>query len=311
MARPFETYSKRNSPKTDTLTYDTISRKLRNQIYHIWNNFFFDNDFDEKLIDQAREEIYDIICAEEGVKSLYFNGHFIDRDPASQVDSYFENLENTDKALDTIEVVFYVMSIISKIHLENYQTHRAIQYDFKACVDDLNRRFFENAIGYQYESGKIIRVSSEILHEEVTKKTFEILRGKKFENANEEFLNAHEHFRHGRLKECLNECLKSFESVLKILIKNNGWQYDEKDTAKTLINIALTNRLIPTYLQNSFSGIRAILECAIPTIRNRNSGHGQGPEKIVVPTHLASYMLYLTGATIIFLADSDNFNKTG
>jgi hypothetical protein len=148
--------------------------------------------------------------------------------------------------------------------------------------------------------------SSEILHLEVTKKAIKILNDKDFENANEEFINAHEHFRHDRFKECLNECLKSFESVLKILIDKNGWLYNDKDTAKALIDIAFKNKLIPTYLQNSFTGIRTILESSAPTIRNKNSGHGQGPEKIIVPQHLASYMLYLTGATIIFLVDSNN-----
>lgn len=310
MARPFETYSKRNSPTTDTLTYDSINRKLRNQIYHIWNNFFYNNEFDKSLIAEARKQIYDIICSEEGVKSLYFNGHFIDRSPARQVDSYFENLEDTEKALDTIEIVFHIMGIVSNVHRENYEQHRPINYDIKECIEDLNRRFFENTIGFQYEAGKIIKVSNELLHQEVTKKTIEILRGKEFENANEEFLKAHEHFRHDRLKECLNESLKSFESVLKILIKKNGWQYSEKDTSKTLIDTALTNKLIPTYLQNSFAGIRTILESTIPTIRNKNSGHGQGPEKIIVPKHLASYMLYLTGATIVFLVDSDNNKKS-
>jgi hypothetical protein len=309
MARPFETYSKRNSLKADVLTY-TIHRKLRNQVYHICTDFFYNNDLDEKLVDEARQNIYDIICSEEGVKSLYLNGHFIDNNPADQVDSYFENLENTDKVLDTIEVVFHFIGMISKIYSENYRNQPTIRYDFKACIADLNKRFFENGVGYQYESGKIIKVSNEILHQEVTKKALEILREQEFENANEEFLKAHEHFRHDRLKECLNESLKSFESVLKILIKKNGWQYNEKDTAKALIEIAFANRLVPTYLQNSFTGIRTILESSIPTIRNKNSGHGQGPEKIIVPKHLASYMLYLTGATIIYLVSSDTDNRS-
>jgi hypothetical protein len=159
MARPFDTYSKRNSLMTDVFTYDSISRKLRNQIYHIWNDFFYKNRFDETLIKQARERIFNIICSEEGVKSLYLTGHFINSH-ASQVDSYFESLEDTDKILDTIEIIFHEMLFVAQIHSEKYNQTPPIRYNFKLCVSDLNKRFLENGVGYQYESGKVVKIST-------------------------------------------------------------------------------------------------------------------------------------------------------
>ena len=120
--------------------------------------------------------------------------------------------------------------------------------------------------------------------------------------ANDEFLSAHEHYRHQRYKECLNDCLKSFESLMKAIHKKHSWQFNDTDTAKKLINSCLANNLVPEYLQNQFSSIRILLESGIPTIRNKEGGHGQGAEITKVPEYLASYTLHLTATNLLFLA---------
>ena len=48
-----------------------------------------------------------------------------------------------------------------------------------------------------------------------------------YAGANDEFLRAHEHYRHKRHKECLNECLKAFESMMKAICKKRRWPYSE------------------------------------------------------------------------------------
>jgi hypothetical protein len=309
MARPFDTYSKRNSIRSNELVYDLISRKLKNQIYHIWELFFRGSNIHKNISQDAWKEIFDMICSEEGVKNLYYSEHFAKLEPQTQVDKYFEELEDTNKILDVVEIIFFIMEVAEDLHLKSYGYYREITYDFKSCIEDLNERFLENNVGYQYLGNKIVKASNHLLHEEVTKRAISFLKEDGFENANEEFIRAQEHFRHDRFIECLNESLKAFESVLKILIKRNGWSYREEDTAKSLIAISLNKRLIPSYLQNSFSGIRTILESSVPTIRNKNSAHGQGPDKVVVPKYLANYMLYLTGSTIIFLVEASSEKK--
>lgn len=54
------------------------------------------------------------------------------------------------------------------------------------------------------------------------------------------------------------------------------------------------------------NAIKQLLEGSIPTVRNKNSAHGAGNTTIVVPDYLANYMLYLTGATIRLLVDTQN-----
>ena len=126
-----------------------------------------------------------------------------------------------------------------------------------------------------------------------------------YSGANEEFLKAHEHYRHGRYKECLNESLKAFESTMKVICQKRGWSYNQNDTAKKLIEICLSNDLVPSFLQAQITALKSILESGIPTIRNKSGGHGQGIQQTIVPPHLAGYMLHLTATTILFLIESE------
>lgn len=96
---------------------------------------------------------------------------------------------------------------------------------------------------------RIIVESNRLLHAAATVPALRLLSDPTYEGANEEFLRAHEHFRHGRHSECLNECLKAFESTMKIICDLKGWTYNQNDTARTLIQTCLDNELIETFSQ--------------------------------------------------------------
>jgi hypothetical protein len=118
-------------------------------------------------------------------------------------------------------------------------------------------------------------------------------------------MRAHKHYREGKYKEAINEALKAFESTMKAICDHRKWKYDKnKDTAKTLLEILLREELVPSYLQNAFSGLRAVLEGAVPTARNRTSGHGQGAAPITVPDYFAAYVLHMTASNIVFLIEA-------
>lgn len=173
------------------------------------------------------------------------------------------------------------------------------------AIVELNQRFNEQGIGYQFESGEIIRMDSKLVHSEIVKPALSFLHDKIYAGANDEFLRAHEHYRHKRYKECLNECLKSFESMMKAVCKKRRWKYSETDTAKTLLDICLKNGLIESFWQSHFTGLRATLESGIPTVRNKTSGHGQGTDLTTVPPSVASYVLHLTATILLFLANAE------
>jgi len=121
-------------------------------------------------------------------------------------------------------------------------------------------------------------------------------------------LKAHEHYRNGRNKECLTECLKAFESTIKIICAEKGWTFDPTDSARKLIQICFQNLLVPTFTQNQFTSLQNLLESGIPTIRNKLGGHGQGQTPQKVDDEMTRYGLNLTGANIIFLIEQSGLN---
>ena len=188
---------------------------------------------------------------------------------------------------------------------EKYKHHDSHSKMINDSIVELNERFKENAIGYSFESGEVIKIDSKFVHAEVIKPTLKILNNSMYKGANEEFLKAHEHYRHKRYKECLNECLKSFESTMKTICDKHDWTYNQNDTSKKLIKICFDNNLIPIYLQTQFSSLQQLFESGVPTIRNKNSGHGQGVQQIQVTNEITSYMLHLTATNLLFLAEHE------
>lgn len=212
------------------------------------------------------------------------------------------NTEQTEHVLDFVELTFKLIDYTYRNRIEFLKNSKITADE---AIGELNLRFREHGVGYQYESGKIIRVDSQIIHAEAVKPVLLLLSDVRFQGANEEFLKAHEHYRHKRYKECLVECLKAFESTMKTICDIQGWSYQPTDTAKKLIDICFQNNLIPAYLQTQFSSLRSNLESGIPTLRNKNAGHGQGSQPLTVPQHFAAYQLHLTASTILFLLEAE------
>jgi hypothetical protein len=46
------------------------------------------------------------------------------------------------------------------------------------------------------------------------------------------------------------------------------------------------------------------MESGLPTVRNKTSGHGQGPTPIELPAHFVAYSLHLTASNIVFLVEA-------
>jgi len=291
-------YSKRNKKPIDVFLYEGLSEKLKIQIEYIWKNFF--QNVDEDLARDIWDAIHKILCEEHGKKTLFKGLYGSDHEDIVKVEHYFEETETIDENLDVIELVFRLIENTPKFHESNGLNFDS-NYQPDQAIKDLNARFLENGIGFEYQAGKIIRVDNKLLHKEVIIETLQFLTSEIFKNANEEFLCAHEHFRHNRNKECLNDCLKAYETTMKIICDVHHWEYKKTDTAKKLLDTCIKNELIPAFLMCQFTALRTSLESGVPTVRNKLGGHGQGSDKITVPAHYASYMLYLTGTAINFL----------
>lgn len=306
----FKLYSKRQKELRgeipEVFSYDVIPQALRVQASLIIDDAFgtdIGRYGNENKPEKAFSMIHEAICREYGVFELGINNTGYSRTGREQLKDQLLYSKETDNVLDIIEFCFkYITKVIGK-DLGNYTQTTNIKLAPNEAVEELNARFKEHGVGYQFESGEVIRVDSTYIHSEITKPVLTLLWNDKFNGANEEYLKAHEHYRHGRNKECLTDCLKAFESVMKIICTEKGWAFNQTDTASQLINVCFANNLIPSFSQNQFSSLQNLLKTGIPTIRNKVGGHGQGQVPQKVDDELTRYGLNLTGANIIFLIE--------
>lgn len=290
----------------DVYQYDQINETFRVQVVHIIRDTFGTDNYGSDKSSQSFKFIHETLCKEYGVFTLNKNSH----SDFESVYDYFLKIDDHEKALDVIELSFQLIN--TYVRKNNYQYHTENRKISPGeAITELNDRFKEHGIGYQFEANELIRVDSQFLHSEVVKPVLILLgKEKRFKGANQEYLSAHSHFRHARYKECLVDALKSFESTMKAICHKQGWNYNQNDTAKKLINICFQNNLIPTYLQSQFSSLRSLLESGVPTVRNKLGGHGQGAIPITVTETIASYALHLSASNIVFLVklETENFS---
>lgn len=302
----FDLFSKRQKrlrgEVPDIYIYDKLESNLRIQVIHIIRDAIGVDGPGYNYVKQAYEFIHKTLCREYGVFSL---GGYREKDEEAVLKYLLQ--KDVESALDIIELTFQYIDIIIRKD-SNYNFNNSVELTPDDAINELNARFKEHGFGYQYESGELIRVDSTYVHSEIVKPTISLLWNAKFDGANEEYLNAHDHYKHGRHKECLNECLKAFESVMKIICKEKGWQFNQTDTSKKLIQTCFDNELVPIFVQNQFTSLKNLLESGIPTIRNKLGGHGQGDDKITVDEGITRYALNLTGTNIIFLIEQSKMS---
>lgn len=305
----FDLFSKRQKilrgEIPDVYTYNKIPDKLKVQIVHIIQDGIGSDSYHPGKAYELYKLIHDVLCREYGLFTLCEK---ISKDNyEEQALNYFLCTNNMEEMLDVIEITFRIISKINNIFPDYYYTVNT-KASPEDAINELNERFKEHGLGYSFEEGKIIRIDSTYIHSEVVKPTISLLQNKKFKGANEEYLKAHDHYQKGNNKECLNDCLKAFESTMKVICSEKKWQYNQGDTAKKLIQICFDNNLIPQFSQNQFTSLRSLLESGIPTIRNRLGGHGQGQIPQKVDNEMARYALNLTGSNIIFLIEQSGIN---
>ena len=176
-------------------------------------------------------------------------------------------------------------------------------------IDELNHRFLENSIGYQYQSGRIISVESQYVHQEIVEPAIALLHDANFNGPLQEFMDAHAHYRKGEMKDAITDAGNAFESTMKAICDARGWNYDKtRSVASTLIGILFDNQLIPQEMQSHFTALRATLEGGVPTVRNPagRGAHGQGITPVDVPDYVAQYCLNLTASNIVLMMEAHN-----
>lgn len=311
----WDLFSKREARRVrqgieDVFQYNDLPKAFRIQVIHIWADALGvwrePERFMPPLLSHSRpnqwwNEIYRVLAREKGVFQLVQHGE----NPFDICQRYLQIAETND-ALDAIEVSFQFIDRAMR-RLEDFdRRHLGLVHPDKA-IAELNGRFREHCIGYEFAGGEIIRVDSKYLHAETVKPALQLLQGagSGFSGPLEEFLKAHEYHRKDNQKEAILSAGKAFESTLKAICTAKGWPFDPaKDTASKLLDTVFSNGLIPSYLQSHFTNLRSLLETGVPTVRNKTSGHGQGATPTTVPDYLVAYVLHATATNIVLLMEA-------
>lgn len=293
----------------DVYTYDKLPNELRVQIVHILKDYMGTPEeaaganYNGLMVGPAYQHVVESLCREYGLFHLPGTKTYGDRDYVAELFTFILQEKDVEKVLDAVELSCKVIDV----HTRSYGYRRRNNGDKQAddALSELNARFQQRGFGYRYESGEIVRVDSELVHAEVIKPALSLIHDTKYKGAEAEFHLAFEHYRHGRNKEALAECLKALESTLKAISKAHGWKHAPNATAKPLIDLMFDKGLIPQLWAQHFTGVRAMLESGVPTARNRLGGHGQGPDVVEVPGHYVGFALHQTAAAIVFLVKSE------
>ncbi len=307
----YDTFAKRkqmaqHSGKPVIYRDDILPQGFRVQVAHILGGTIGHN---ELLLsasimhpDTLWQNIDHILSRELGKFTLWESG----RSSQDRCIQFLLNHDNIDEVLSLIEIAFQIVdtTIREMQQRVGYNIHSQPSDD---AIDELNHRFREHGIGYQYQGGQIIAVNSQYLHSEVVEPSISLLHDGNFDGASQEFMAAHEHYRKGNYKEAIVNAGSAFESTMKTICDKRNWAYGPKDTAAKLIDVLFGKGLLPSEMQNQFTSLSSALKSGVPTVRNQpGRAHGQGSAPVEVPSYLAAYCLHLTAANIVFLVEANN-----
>lgn len=290
----------------DVFTYDDLPQPLRVQIFNLLRHtiggyaepepYSFAN---PPPSNQCWGQLEHMLADDFGLFGLGQHPN-----PIQNFTEFFMRCQNIDQLLDCVELTFRAVDRIVRGWMPDEQRRSGADTHPDDAIARLNARFLEHQVGYQYESGRIIKIDNQMVHAEVVTPALQLLSDPLFAGPNQEFLTALGHLRHGRTKEAIVEAAKSFESTIKTICDLRGWSYLPTDTASRLIDVLFSNGLIPTHLQSQFTALKSVLESGAPTIRNRTPAHGQGAVPTVVPQHLARFAINTVAANIVLLVEA-------
>ena len=292
----------------DVFVYDELPRALRIQIVHIFRKaigpYHVYGGWESGNVEennQAWKNIENIVAQEHGVFQL---GDHRSPNVAKRCEDYLLTSPSVDQALDLVEVSFGFIDGAGRRYRDFELKRLGITQLGSAAITELNERFRRAGVGYLYESGRIIRVDSELIHSQVVQPTLLFLNQPGFEGPQEEFLNGHSHYRAGENKDAITDANNAFESTLKAICDQRGWPYSPSATTSDLLKVVRSNGLLPGYLDKSFDQLAATLSSGLPQVRNNEGAHGQGAAPKETPDYVAAYALHLAATNILFLAEA-------
>ena len=288
----------------EVYVYDVFPQTFRNQFFYVIEELF--DYLESHGLSDVWSYIHDSFAREIGVKSLG-SLHYTKK---TQIEQFVAKSGETD-FLDFLDYVFSRLSQTRDVSI-GYVSPDEVNKQITSAFVEMNFRFKQHNLGYAFVKDVLIRKDNEHLHQNTIKPALRLLYENGFEGAEQEFLDAFEHRRKGENKDAILDALKAFESTMKAICDGMGYAYDPaRSTAKDLIGILEGNGFYPAYMNNHMTSLRTSLESGLPTMRNKNAGHGQGATVVNVSDEFAEYALNLAATNIVLLTKIYAAKKAG
>jgi len=216
--------------------------------------------------------------------------------------------ESVEHALDAIEIALRIMDGVSTADERDdvrpfFENFGAV-LNYADIVSMTNDCFSWEGLGYRYVERVIADIESDYIYNEVTMPAVQLLAAANYKAAIDEFLDAHEAARKDDFSGAVVKANNAFESTLKLICDENGWDHGQRDSASTLLKKILSKSEVPDYLASHFGVLRATLESGLPEVRHNNGGHGVLFRRAPVDRTMANYALHLAATNIVFLIET-------
>ncbi len=156
----------------------------------------------------------------------------------------------------------------------------------KSAIQELNHRFRESQLGLHYHAGLIQKAQDEVTMEQIVEPFWEIARGAKWKNVENDMKEAIDHRDAGKADSQLH-AMKALESTIKIMSDEKGLTTGRERGAANFIDNLTSNQMIEKWESD-------ILKNLFKDIRNP-VGHGPGnqPAPALKP-HEVDYIIETT-----------------
>lgn len=160
---------------------------------------------------------------------------------------------------------------------------------------EVNNAFLEEKFSWLLADGRLFRIDSGFLELEIVAPVIEQMSDEQCRGALDEFVEARTDLSAGDTKDDIHNACKSFESVLKAILG-----CDSGNASQLLQQIAGTDLFDDLPAPVSKAMTQSVF-MALPFLRNRLGGHGQGAEVVGVSPSYAELSVHLAATFNLLL----------
>lgn len=167
--------------------------------------------------------------------------------------------------------------------------------DKQSFQDKINKILEIERSPWRILSGEFFKLDADFVDAKLEVMAYKMLSAGKFAGAAAEYAKAQQELSVGDVKDAIIHAGKSFESVLKVLTSR------KTGNASDLISILEISGFLDDLPEDSRGGFKSQVLGALPFLRNKLAGHGQGADVVEIPHAYGVLAVQLAAAFHNFL----------